>query len=295
MSKVFAFVLYGIIGLLTLPPLGVLYLLEKPMTWLLKDILKYRRDIVESNFSKSFPEWSGEDLLLYTKRYYSWLSRVFLESFKAMHWSVNRLNKQFEVINPEILEEYAEEKQDVIVITGHTANWEWTPGAICPYGFDLIGVYKPQTSKTFDYLTYLIRKKKSVLPTPMRGTLRAIGQSAPVGQQPRALLLIADQIPAKGDIHYWSTFLNQETAWFKGAEKIALKKKLPVLYMKTSEVKKGKYSAEFLPLYDGSGPTADNEITDFYIHALEQTIRENPSHWLWSHRRWKHRREDVSL
>ena len=30
------------------------------------------------------------------------------------------------------------------------------------------------------------------------------------------------------------------------------------------------------------------ELTMLYRNALEQTIRENPSNYLWSHRRWRH-------
>ncbi|MCK5822080.1 MAG: lysophospholipid acyltransferase family protein [Bacteroidales bacterium] len=295
MKKILAYFLYGLISLITLPPIGLLYALSPVTAWFLRIVLKYRKQIISENLKKSFPDKSGEDLLLIEKSYYAWLGRMLIESFKAVHWSVYALKKRVNVINPEILTEYAEQNQDIIILAGHTGNWEWSPGAISPYGHDVLGIYKPQTSETFDHLSKLLRTKSGVIPIPMKGTIRALKEKKENGQKPRALLLIADQIPALGDIHFWTNFLNQQTAWFTGGEKLALRFKLPVLYLKFREVKTGHYSGEFIPLYDGKEKVRDGDISRFYIHALEQTIIENPTHWLWSHRRWKHQPESISL
>lgn len=294
MSGFLARLLYGMAWLLTLPPLPWLYLLEKPTAWMLRKVLRYRAQTIKDNLSLSFPEKSGADRDRLVRDYYRWLYRVFVESLKSMHWSVHTLQKRIHLRNPELLLEWSRNGQDIIVLTGHTGNWEWTPGAISPYGFQLLGVYKPQTSQTFNELTRLIREKKGVTPIPMRGTVRAMKQKQEQ-DAPRALLLIADQIPALGDIHFWHPFLNQETAWFTGGEKIALKEDLPVGYLKIFPMKKGHYGAELIPLRESGEKLPDQTVTRFYIHALEENIREYPAFWLWSHRRWKHRRENLSL
>lgn len=295
MNKILVYCLYGLIGLLTLPPIGILYSLSPIIAWILRSVLGYRKDIIQDNLRRSFPEKSEKDLSVIEKSYYSWLGRIVIESFKAMHWSLESMQKRVRVINPGILTEYSKLGQDIIILTGHTGNWEWSPAAVGPYGFDVLGVYKPQTNKNFDLLTRLIRAKKGLKPIPMKGTIRAIKEGKKPGNNPRALLLIADQIPSLGDIHFWTDFLNQTTAWFTGGEKLATRFRLPVLYLKFYEEKTGHYCGEFLPLYEGDESIEGNEITKFYIHALEQTIKENPSHWLWSHRRWKHQPENISL
>jgi len=295
MKRILALILYGLIGLITLPPIGLLYAISPILSWILRQVLGYRKDIIQKNLSKSFPEKSRKDLLILEKSYYSWLGRMIVESFKAIHWSVYTLQKRVNIINPEIIREYAEQGKDIIVLAGHTGNWEWSPGAISPYGYDVLGVYKPQTSNTFDLLTKLLRTKKGVKPIPMKGTIRALKEMKEPGQKPRALLLIADQIPALGDIHFWTDFLNQPTAWFTGGEKLAIRFKLPIFYLKLIEVKTGYYSGEFIPLYEGVEIVEEGEITRYYIHALEQTINEHPAQWLWSHRRWKHQPESLSL
>lgn len=293
MIRLLAGLLYGVVWLLSLPPLRFLYLPERPAAWILRNILGYRKHIIRNNLSQSFPEKSGEDLLQLEKEYYRWMYRLLAESLKAMHWSANRLARQIDIINPEILHRTSQSK-DVIILAGHTGNWEWIPGAVCQQGLHLLGVYKPQTSAVFDRLTQWIRTKKQVTPVPMKSTIRLM-QDAPGSDNGRALLLIADQIPARGDIHFWHPFLNHDTAWFTGAEKIAEKKDLPVLYLRMNPIRKGRYRAEFLPLRESNEPSAPGDITRFYIHALEATIRANPAYWLWSHRRWKHRRDQLSL
>ena len=38
---------------------------------------------------------------------------------------------------------------------------------------------------------------------------------------------------------------------------------------------------------------SDYEFTDLFMRRLEKEINEQPHLWLWSHRRWKHTRQEV--
>ena len=33
------------------------------------------------------------------------------------------------------------------------------------------------------------------------------------------------------------------------------------------------------------------EITEKHVRILESMIREQPEYWIWSHRRWKHKKK----
>jgi len=59
--------------------------------------------------------------------------------------------------------------------------------------------------------------------------------------------------------------------------------------MKVSKVKRGYYSAEIIPITLSGKDTEKNEITDEFFRLTENQIKERPEHYLWSHRRWKHR------
>ena len=102
--------------------------------------------------------------------------------------------------------------------------------------------------------------------------------------------MIADQNPPLRPNSHWFRFLNQDTVFFDGIEKMSLKFHLPVYFCHQRRLRRGFYELEFLPLYDGVEPVAPNEVTERYVRQLEREIVADPGMWLWSHRRWKHRR-----
>ena len=105
--------------------------------------------------------------------------------------------------------------------------------------------------------------------------------------------LIADQNPPRRPDSHWFRFLNQDTIFFDGGEKLALRCHLPVYFVKMERLSRGRYEMSFEPIYDGEEEVAEHEITERYVRLLESEIRRRPELWIWSHRRWKHKR-DVS-
>jgi len=203
------------------------------------------------------------------------------------------MSQQLILENPEILQQLKDYNTDIVLLAGHIGNWEWVPGVVCPGGFDLLGIYKPQSNKTADEVTKLIRQKKQVRPVPMKDTAREINR---VDDQsnPRMILLISDQIPAKPDINFWLPFLNQDTAWFISAGKIAERYHLPVVFLKMKEEANWKYSCKLHLIKGPHQEMTPEDIIVRYVALLEESILDQPHNWLWSHRRWKHKREQLS-
>ena len=105
-----------------------------------------------------------------------------------------------------------------------------------------------------------------------------------------ATAFIADQTANIVENAYWTTFLNQDTAVSVGTERLAVKFNYPVVYMNVRRIKRGFY--EIIPelLFLTSKETVENEILEVFTKRLEKEILENPPIWLWSHKRWKHKR-----
>jgi KDO2-lipid IV(A) lauroyltransferase len=102
--------------------------------------------------------------------------------------------------------------------------------------------------------------------------------------------MVADQSPSSSRFAYWVTFLNQDTATLHGPEKYARIYNYPVYYMDVQKIKRGYYSVEFIPLCMDPVTSKNGEITTAFMRLLESKVRENPQYYLWSHRRWKHKR-----
>jgi KDO2-lipid IV(A) lauroyltransferase len=103
-------------------------------------------------------------------------------------------------------------------------------------------------------------------------------------------VFISDQIPSIDDIKYWTKFLNQDTAVFTGAGKIAAKYDMAVVFFHIQKVKRGYYNLNIELLNEHTAGLSENEITEVHVRHLEKIIIDNPEYWIWSHRRWKHKK-----
>jgi len=106
-------------------------------------------------------------------------------------------------------------------------------------------------------------------------------------------VFVADQTPVKHDATYFTTFLNQPTAFFLGIEKMAKLTDPAVIFCDVQSVKRGYYTYTIIPITNTPKETAPHEITEAYVKCLETMIRREPQYWLWSHRRWKFKPEDI--
>jgi KDO2-lipid IV(A) lauroyltransferase len=90
------------------------------------------------------------------------------------------------------------------------------------------------------------------------------------------------------------TFLNQDTAVFYGAEKYAKEYNLPVVYGVIHKPKRGYYEAEFKLVTEHPKEMKEGEIIEKAHRFLEDNINELPQYWLWTHRRWKHKKPPLT-
>ncbi len=256
-------------------------------------LLGYRKKIVTQNIANSFPELSIEDRDEISRGFYRHLADIFPEMIRFVRIKQQKYRKRINLTNQHVLTGYLAEKKNLVVVTGHFGNWEWNILAILSTGYRLFAVYKPQSSILADDLMKRVRQKPGLILLPMKETARTIHREEEANGAPFVLLLVADQIPARGDIHFRTPFLNQDTAFFTGGEKIAKKFGMPLLYLDQEKQKFGKYTATVETLYDGTQSLPENEITKRFAASLEASIRNKPVLWLWSHRRWKYPRTET--
>ncbi len=286
MIRAFGFYLvYPLLYLISCLPFWMLYGLSD-MFYVVLQLSGYRKKVVLTNLRNAFPEKSEAAILLICNNYYRYLCDLILETIKTMTMSEAQAKKRCVFHNPDWLNAIYAEGKSIIVLMGHYGNWEWAgPAFSLTTKFQLVVIYRPLSNQYFEKMTVKMRTRHSTKITAVNSTLRDMVANR---KSITATAFVADQT-ATPENAYWTNFLNQDTAVFTGPEKLAKKFNYPVVYMNVKRVKRGYYEVFPELLFMHPNETKENEILDTFMHRLETEINIDPSIWLWSHRRWKHK------
>ena len=289
MAAIGYYLFYGINWIITLLPLPVLYVFSDFLYLVLYYVVSYRRKVVATNLKNSIPEKTDKELKIIEKKFYRHLSDILIETFKSTHMTRANQKKRFTYSNLEIIDKLREEKRDIIAVMGHYNNWEWP--TLLPYylKYKTIIIYKPLQNKYFNRFINNHRSEHGIVLTPTSQVIREIINCRKKDIN-TVSVFISDQIPSKGDIKYWTTFLNQDTAVFTGAGKIASKYDMAIVFFHVQKVIRGYYNLNIELLFDHTEGLTEEVITEKHVRRLEEIIKEKPEYWIWSHRRWKHKK-----
>lgn len=270
-------------------PKFIIYRIADIIYFLFYHISHYRRKVVSENLKNAFPEKSDQERKTIEKKFYRHLSDITIENFIFLKMSKKRLEKFVTVINPEIYQPYYQNERSVVGILGHYGNWEAFAVLQKYVSHQILSVYKKLKNKVFDQRLYDLRSKFGALPVTMQDALKKTLEHIK-NHKPVILGLLTDQCPLRKSIGHWNTFLNQETPHYIGPEKIAKKLNAPVVFGELQKVKRGYYEITFHLLFEEPKNTKPNEITNKQASFLESIIVKKPEYWLWSHKRWKHKK-----
>lgn len=290
MKKLGFYIFYSVNWLITLLPLDVLYVFSDLLFILLYYFPAYRRKVVMLNLENSFPEKSPEERRKIARKFYRHLADLFVETLKLTHLGNRELKKRFAITNPELFKRLLESGHDLVVVHSHYNNWEWLVSLPLYSEYRVVCIYKPLQSRTFDRFLNGLRSRNNMILTPMKHVIREIVTNRE--KNIRAMYgFIADQTPAKPDIRYYTTFLNQDTPVYLGIERIAERYGMPVVFFNVQKIKRGYYSLTLELLFEKTTGLPEYTVTEAHVRRLEELIRQNPEYWLWTHRRWKYKRQ----
>ena len=282
-------ILRGFLSLLSRLPLGVLYLLSDCVFVLIFYVVRYRRKVVRDNLSKCFPDFSPGELRRTERQFYRNFADYIFETVKLLHISDAEIERRMTFENVALMQKYIDEGRSIVVYFSHCGNWEWAPSVTlhterpdAVYG----QVYRPLKDKHFDALMLKVRSRFGSLNYPKSQVLRDLILARRQGKV-TVTGFMSDQKPSHGDPTYVTLFLNRPTAFISGTETLARKLGMAAIYWDISKTGRGCYRISCRDLAANVADTEPGEVTGKYASMLEQTIRRNPSVWLWTHKKWK--------
>lgn len=280
---------YPILWFISILPFRIFYWFSDCVFFLVYHILSYRKKVVRKNLALALPHLNDTERKVIEKKFYQHMCDMFLEMIKTMNISPEEMDKRFTVTNIEVFKEYEEKGKSIILLASHYASWEWLLSLTKRLSFRAIGVYKKIANPYFDKLVRQIRSKYGTELVETKKTIPLMAQN-----QRDGILslygLASDQSPKMDRIFHSKTFMGIEVPVHTGGEMLAKKYDLSVLFIKVKKIKRGYYESTIVPICENPNDYANFEITEMYLKEVEKQILEAPEYYLWTHKRWKHRK-----
>ena len=273
-------------------PLRVHYVFSDFFFVIVYYVIRYRRSVVDVNLANSFPEMSKKERTQIARKYFKHFCDNIFETLYFDRISEAEGKNCVKFTNPELLNKYLDEGRQVLTFFGHYNNWEWFCNLPLYSSYPLYAVYKKIKSKVFERFYCHMRSRFGAIPLERGDTFRQLVSDHQNGI-PSMSAFLFDQTPRIYEIQHWVTFLNQDTPVVLGAEKIAAKLDAVVLFLASRKIKRGKYECQFILVTDHARACQRFEITETCNRLLERQIINQPEFWLWSHKRWKHKRSEI--
>jgi KDO2-lipid IV(A) lauroyltransferase len=293
--------LYHIVYVLAFPlallPFRLLYFLSDFTYHIVYHLARYRRKLVRKNLKNAFPEKSPKEVLRIEKEFYHHFCDYFYETVKLLNISDSRMRRHFVFKNEELIQYFLKEGRPVMLLLGHYGNWEWVTSITLWVKEDqetIIGqVYRPLKNKVSDLFFLQLRRRFNSVGFNKYEIYREIIKMQKAGKN-WLLGFMSDQKPSAEKVQHWVQFMNQDTAVLTGTEKIAKHTNAAICYLDITCTKRSYYEGKIKLVSDNSAEAPDFEITEKYMQLLEKTIRRNPAGYLWTHNRWKYKRDRQS-
>ena len=279
---------YPFIWLISRLNFTVIYLISDFLYYVLYYVFSYRKSVVRENLKLAFPKMPKKERLRLEKNIFRNLTDVFLETFKSINVSEEELKKRFVFKYPEVLERVYNNNQNVIVMCSHYCCWEWVFGVRNVTNFKINAIYKQLSNKYFDRLTKSRRSKFGANMIKTKDTFKEISRKSEL-KELNWYGFASDQSPKKSKAVYWNYFLNNWVPIHIGAEVIAKKYNMAIVFMDVQKIKRGYYEASFSLITDKPKDFKDFQLTEKYIRIVEKQIQNKPEYYTWTHRRFKHR------
>ncbi|TMM57225.1 lipid A biosynthesis acyltransferase [Maribacter algarum] len=278
---------YPALWLISILPYRAFYFFSDFVFFLVFRVVGYRKKVVYDNLKLVFPEKPEKEIKRIQRDFFQHMCDTFLEMVKTMNLSKEDVKKRYHIKNVELIQEIEKEKS-ILVPCSHYANWEWNVSLNLYVKSKGYAVYQRVANKYFDKLVKDFRSRWNTTLITTHETVKTVMRNQKSGT--KAIYgMVSDQSPMVIHAHYWDKFMGITVPIYNGTEVLARKLDLAVVFLKVSKVKRGYYEAEFIPITFSGKNTEPNEITKKFLDLAEQQIYEKPEHYLWSHKRWKHR------
>lgn len=290
MQFIIYLLIYPLLWLISILPFRLFYAFSDLVYIIVYRIFGYRKKVVRNNLKLALPHLSAKERRVVEKKFYKHMCDMFLEMVKTMGISQKEMEKRFKFTNLDVYKDLEAKGKSIALVTSHYATYEWIISINKFISFEGYAIYKKLANPHFDKLVRNIRSKFKAYLIDTKETPTVIERNKKENRL-SVYGFASDQSPKAGKAHHWTTFMGATVPVHTGAEMLAKKYDMNVILLEVKKVKRGHYEAHFEVPFDDVQSVPDYEITDYFLRKLEKQILKQPEYYLWTHKRWKHRRD----
>lgn len=288
MNFIIYILIYPIVWLISILPFRILYLISDGVFIIIYYIIGYRKKVVLNNLHLAFSENNKAENLQICKKFYHHFVDVFIEMIKSFTVSKEEVYKRYKFTNINFFDELYKDGKSVILVGSHYANWEWIMSL--DSFVDYRG-YAAYTKVNNSYFNEKVLNSRAKFGTYLIQTSKVVGE---IQQNQKNKIqamygLLSDQSPQLKKTFYWSEFLGVKVPIHTGAEMLAKRFDMNMVFMDVKKIKRGYYETTFSLITDNATSFPNYKLTDIYLEKVEKQIRTNPEYYFWTHRRFKHK------
>lgn len=285
---IFLFI-YPILWCISILPFPLLYLFSDFIYLIIYYVIRYRKKTVRENLAIALPHLSDQERLIIEKKSFHHLCDIFLEMIKTMTISEKEIKKRFVFTNLEVYESMEKKQKSIAIMMAHYASYEWAVSLNYHVTFEGFGIYKQIYNPYFDKLVRDIRLKFKANLITTKETIPTIIENKKLNKM-CTYGFASDQTPRLHSTHHWQSFMGYVVPVHTGAEMLAKKYDMNVIFLRNKRISRGYYEGHFEIISENASQVPNYEISDRFIQLVEQQILEAPEYYLWTHKRWKHRK-----
>lgn len=288
MNLIVYILIYPIVWFISILPFRALYFISDFIYLIIYYIIGYRKKIVLDNLKIALPEKSEKELERLSKTFYHHFTDILMEMVKSFTISKKQLAEHCIYTNLDLLDELQKDGKSIILVASHYGNWEWLFGLS---SFINYKCYTAYTSVSNKYFNRKVLKSRGRFGYTLKQTGRLIAEIDDnyINNVQSMYGLISDQSPILKKTIYWSHFLGIKVPVHTGAEILAKKYDLNLVFLETKKIKRGYYENTFRLITKEPTKFPDFELTDILHRKIEKQILNQPEYYFWTHNRFKHK------
>ncbi|HEY4123156.1 MAG TPA: lysophospholipid acyltransferase family protein [Rhizomicrobium sp.] len=249
----------------------------------------YRTPISErarENLRTAYPEKTAAEIENIVRGMWDNLGRTVSEYPHLHKISSQGPKARIELLNVERAEAAAAPGKGVLFFSGHFGNWEVMPAGAAEHGFEGATVYRPVNNPYVD--RWIVKQRLRAGSTEMvskgpQGTRRIFT----LLRRGKAAFLLVDQKTNEGVA---APFFGHDAMTTPAPAGLALRMGAALVRISNERLKGARFRMRVNPAIRFT-PTGNYDedvraLTARINREIEEAVRENPSQWLWIHRRW---------